>query len=470
MLDDDDNTGGTPEPSARHLARVRMMAADLGLDPVISDAVAQAFGTPDAAKAYMPTARKIAERAEALGLQATAAAEQVRRGASYDAANLAMVDQRIAARMAAEGPELHSFGSVGHSWDSGEGLRAKMVDGLTARIARGHEPTIGREFAQMRLGEFAMHSLRRAGLKPFNEAEAVRMAAHTTSDFPLILENSMTNAVARGFEQAQPALARASREVERGDYRPGKSLTLSASGVPKEVAEGGEIEFITMDEKGEALPQVRDFAAGFNITNTALVNDNTGLLAQAADRMVRGAAERWRQVLLEPLLANSGDGQTMADSNPMFHSTHGNVASTGAAIDVGSLGLARAAMRKQRGLQGELYAIEPWGLVVPAELETVAQQVVATLAANTVEEANPFAGALQIIVEPGLTDPKAWYLVADPSRHDGHVHAFLDGARAPRVESRPAWTTLGLEMRLVWAVDAKFIETATWYKNAGPEG
>lgn len=361
--------------------------------------------------------------------------------------------------------------AVGHSWDHGAGLRARLADGLTARIDRSHEPTIGRDFARLELADTCMELARAHGERPGSRAEAIRMATgggyHTTSDFAAITADAMSNAVGRSFEQRTPDLARASREVPRVDYHQGQSLTLSASGMPREVLEGAEIEFVTMDEQGEPLPKLRDFAAGFNLTNRAIVNDRLDLLQRASDRMVQGAIERMRAVLLEPLKANAGAGQTMADGNPLFHASRGNLAGIGSVLSETALSEARTAMRKQVGPQGELYAIEPWALVVPAELETTAQKVVAEVTPPKADDANPFAGALEIIVEPGLTDPEAWYLVADPARYDGLAHAFLDGQRAPRVESRPAWETLGLQFRLVWALDARFIGTASWFRNEG---
>ncbi|MCE6952400.1 Mu-like prophage major head subunit gpT family protein [Cereibacter sphaeroides] len=222
-----------------------------------------------------------------------------------------------------------------------------------------------------------------------------------------------------------------------------------------------------MDEKGEKTPKVRDFGAGFNLSNQAIQNDRHDLLAQAGERMVRGCIERFRRVLLEPLQANAGAGQTMADGQPMFTVARGNLAATGAALNVTSLSAARLALRKQKGSQGEIYAIEPWALVVPAEKETEAQQVLAAIQATKFSEANPFSQALEIIVEPGLSNPLAWYLIGNPALHDGLAHAFLDGMRTPRVETRPAWETLGLQMRVVWALDARFIETASWFRNPG---
>ncbi|MGY6411319.1 MAG: phage major capsid protein [Alkalilacustris sp.] len=198
-------------------------------------------------------------------------------------------------------------------------------------------------------------------------------------------------------------------------------------------------------------------------------NDSTavGQLGQITNRIAEGNVERLRTVLLEPLLANAGAGQNMADGQPMFHACRGNLAGTGGALDIDTLSDARLAMRRQKGLKGELYAVEPWALVVSPELETQAQKLLAEIDATKFSDANPFSGALELIVEPGLTDPAAWYVCADPSRYDGLAHAFLDGAAAPRIESRAGWNTLGLEFRSVWTLDAKFVETATWYRNPG---
>ena len=157
----------------------------------------------------------------------------------------------------------------------------------------------------------------------------------------------------------------------------------------------------------------------------------------------------------------------MTDTLTLFHATHGNVAGTATALSVTSLSTARTAMRRQIGLKGEILALEPSALLVPPELETTAQQLVAQLLATKTSDVNPFANGLQIIVEPGLTSAIAWYLLADPTRNDGLTFAYLEGQSAPSVETRDGWNTLGMEYRLVWAVGAAFIETASWYRNAG---
>jgi ATP-dependent protease ClpP protease subunit len=367
--------------------------------------------------------------------------------------------------------------TVGRSWDSPEGQRAKAIDAFEARLDPKHKPTIGQSLGRVTIEDLAMSSATALGMRPFNVIEAVRMAAsHTTSDFPLILEGALGNTMARQLGQRQPALMRAAMEIPAEDYRQARTLKLSApkdsksaaTGI-REVAEGGEVTSFTMDESGELKPVPRDFAGIFNLSNKAIVNDSTavGLLQEASGRMVQGCVEMMRNVLLAPLLANSGAGQNMADGQPVFTTGRGNLASTGGACDVTTVGAARAALRKMKGPAGELYAIEPWALVVSAERETVAQQFVAQINATKLSDANPFSGQLEVIVEPGLGTSVGWYLIGNPAVFDGLAYSYLDGQSSPRVESRAGWETLGMEFRVTMSFDARFVEAVTWYRNPG---
>lgn len=477
------NAPFNPQPTARLLAQLRLEAQKQGLPERFADLMAGRDGMDlprmETLAPGLVLIRDLSER-QTLNAQEleTAVSEYI--DTLSDDENPAPEKIDRAARdvilnaMVARDPDggrVSEPATAGFSWDHGRGLQAKLSDGLQARLDPTHEPTIGREFAQLSLAEIAMQVAGARGERPRNTRDAIRMVTgagyHTASDFAGITADAMSNVVGRQFAQRVPDLARASREVSRLDYHEGKSLTLSASGMPKEIAEAGEIEFVTMDEKGEALPAPRDFGSGANLSNKVIANDRHDLLSKVGDRMLGGAIERMRRVLLEPLEANSGAGQTMADGDPMFSTARGNTFSSGGELSVATLSDARIALRKAEGLQGELYAIEPWAIVVPAELETTAQQVVAQIQATKFSDANPFSGSLEIIVEPGLSDPKAWYLIGNPARYDGLAHAFLDGQSAPRVEVRPGWETLGMQFRLVWALDAKFIETASWFRNPG---
>jgi hypothetical protein len=472
----------THQPSARLLARLRMTATEHKLPPEFADILAQdpkmtAVRMAEIAPGLLLIADlgkrkqlKAEEIEEAVGEYITALGSDT---PAADPQVLALARESILNMVADrddQGGRTHEPTlSVGRSWDGGEGLRAKMVDGLTARMVRSHTPTIGREFASMSLSDMLMTIQRAAGERPASRLESVRMAfgQHTRSDFPLITADALSNAVGLGMVQAPPDIARASREVQRENYQQGRSLTLSSTTIPAEIGEAGEITFGSMDEKGELLPKVRDFGVGFSISNQAIVNDRLDLLSDIASNMRRGATERLRRVLLEPLEANSGAGQNMADGNPMFTVGRGNMVASGAVLSVASLTVARNALRTAKGPRGETFALKPWAILTHPLQETVAQQVLTQIAANQVSNVNPFGGQLELIIEPGLASTTGWYLLADPSLNDGLTHAFLSGQQTPKVESRAGWETLGMDFRLVWALDAKFVETATWFRNPG---
>ena len=167
---------------------------------------------------------------------------------------------------------------------------ARVAANMAAELGvdpKGDHAPVARDAAQMTVSEIAMQVCRMQGLRPFNEIYAVRMASHSTSDFPLILENSLSNTVARRIDQRMTDLVRASHRVDRVDYRTGRNLTLSATGIPAEIAEGAEIPHATAEEKGEFLNRVRDFAIAINFSNQAVQNDATavGHLNQTAKRM-----------------------------------------------------------------------------------------------------------------------------------------------------------------------------------------
>ena len=382
----------------------------------------------------------------------------------------------LAAEDAKTGPLVRGYDaySQGHSWDSPRGLAMKSADALQAqigvRMGLKTEPGMGRDMGEVSLAGIAMSLCRAAGLRPFNGAEAIRMAGqHTGTDFSYTITNGLSGVVARGFEAAEPAIARAASEVPAEDYRQRNSVSLSASAVPAKVVEGQKIGYTTVSEKGEMAAKPDDYATIFAISNQALQNDSTAmnLFADMGRKMVIGAVAQFRNVLLAPLVANAGLGQTMTDTLTLFHATHGNLAGAGAVPSVTTLATARTAMRRQKDAMGTILGIEPKMLLVPPELETTAQQLVAQLSAAQTSNVNPFSGQLEVVTEAGLANTTAWYLLGDPAQVQGLTYAYLEGRSAPSVENRDGWDTLGMEFRLVWAVGAAFVETASWYRNPG---
>jgi len=106
------------------------------------------------------------------------------------------------------------------------------------------------------------------------------------------------------------------------------------------------------------------------------------------------------------------------------------LASAGPAISVNSLSAGRAAMRLQKDGAGDYISIEAKYLVVPPELEQVANQFTSTnyVAAQSSNINPQYNTKLEVIVEPRLSanSTTAWYLVADPSRIPTIEYSFLE--------------------------------------------
>lgn len=411
-------------------------------------------------------------RAAKMGIGADKVTEFVEAGHSF--ANALVMLNDI---WAAAGDDLPMPGRetarIGQDFTSTRALAERHADAVAAKLAPRfgltHQPTIGRDLMDRSLLEMKAAQLSAAGVKVRRPSEAISMGTHVADDFDLVIGGALTAVLRRAGEQQDVAISRCARMIEADDYRTGNAVSLSGSGVPQKVSEGGEIKHTTINDGGEVKAVPDDFGTIFRISNRALVNDAAALgqMADIAQLMMKGAMERKRQTLLAPLLANSGAGQTMVDSQPLFHSTHGNLAGSGAAISVTSLSAARTAMRRQKDSNGILLNVEPRLLLVPPELETVAQQVVADITAAQVSNVNPFAGELIVVAEPGLTNTTAWYLVAEPTQIDGLVMAYLTGGAGPRVDSKEGWETLGMEFRLVWSIGAAFHGYQSWYRNPG---
>ena len=121
-------------------------------------------------------------------------------------------------------------------------------------------------------------------------------------------------------------------------------------------------------------------------------------------------AESARDARMAAVL-EAGEGSASFTGTNFFSNANKNL-NTGAALNANNLGEAMASLRKMTDDKGDLIAVRPVKLLVPAELQVKAQQIVnATLTdgGNT----NVLAGALDVVVNPFLKDASSWYLIGD---------------------------------------------------------
>ncbi|SFU00125.1 head maturation protease, ClpP-related [Sedimentitalea nanhaiensis] len=352
--------------------------------------------------------------------------------------------------------------SVGHSWDGGDGLTSKIVDGIYSRVNRNHKPTMGREYAGASLSEVADICLQQCGKSTAmaSVASRVEMALHGTSDFPNILRDVGNMSLSHAYEAAQSAIKQTSREIAASNFRGLHSVKVSAGSDLEEVNEQGEFKSGTIEEGAETFA-VKTYGKIFGITRQAIVNDDLDVFSNMFPLLGQGAAGTEAKLFARLLEENAGLGPKLSDGKTLFHTAHGNLAPSASALSVTSLGAARVAMRRQTGIAGEAINVVPAFLVVPPELETLAEQVLTEIAAS----ANPFAGKLKLLVEPRFTSASAWYLCAAPGAPDSLQHAYLDGATGPQLFTREGFEVDGIEYKVRMDFGAGFTDHRGWYMS-----
>ena len=317
--------------------------------------------------------------------------------------------------------------------------------------------------------EMARESLRRESDSTVNfgdNMELARAAINSTSTFPSIMSNLANKSVMVGFNEAETTYQIWAGKGSNRDFKEAARVALSEAGTLELVPEGGQFK---QDSFGEASARTKVATYGklFSLTRQAIINDDLGLFSKIATKYGSAAKRLVNKMVYAQLTGNV----KMQDNVALFDSKHGNVAGTGEALSVKAIAKAITAMRRQKGIQGEATLnITPKYLVVPPELEMTAYQIVnSTAAVDGVNSgvANPYKGRFIVVADAELTDPDAWYLVADATQHDTIEVTYLNGVETPRLETRQGFDVDGIEYKVAFDCGVSALDFRGLYKNAG---
>jgi phage head maturation protease len=472
----------TTENGARVLTAVRWTPHEISLVPTPADpgahirmetemtdtTIREAADTAPATETRAEANAEIRSIARIAGLDQSWIDGQIDRGADPDTARRAAFEA-LAKRSAPPIRTEQVRVEMGESQDD-PALRARqMGEALYARINPRHELSEpARRYAYSTPVDMAKEllTLRGESTMALSPASLVTRALHTTSDFPIILGDTVGRVLRDAYQAAPSGIRRLGRQTTARDFRTVNKIMLGEAPLLEKLNEHGEIKAGTMAEAREAY-KVETWARKIGITRQVLVNDDLGAFSDLARRMGQAAAETEARILVALLEAGSGNGPTMSDGKTLFHADHGNKAGTGAAISDATLSAARLALRTQKGIEDRTIRVTPRNLLVPPALETTAEKWLASIAPATAADVNPFSGSLSLVVEPRLSSATRWYVTADPGEIDGLEFAYLSGAEGPQVESRSGWDVDGVEIRVILDFGAGFIDHRGWFMNAG---
>jgi len=414
----------------------------------------------EAARALVPAERIPPIRAEA-----------IERGWSADQVRRALFDLLV---QTAAKPSVPARPETGHGHDDPAEIRDAMAEALAARSMPGYQPQgNGRhaEFMGWRPSDMIGELLRARGERsvPRNPTLLAERAFHTTSDFPALLSAAANKMLLAAYQPAQPSYRQIFLRRDFRDFKPHRHLRIGDFPTLLPLLENGEIQAGTMSESQEIVV-LQTFARRIRVTRPMLVNDDLGAFTDFASMIGRRVAEFENATAYGLLNSANGDGPTLTTGNAAVFGTgaaRANKAAAGSALDLTNLAAGRAAIMRQRTLDGLPIAVgASMRLVVGPNQELAARQLTVAVQANQIGNANVFAGFVQPLVEP-LIGANRWYLFSEPSAAPVYVYGYLNGAEGPQVTTGPVSGVDGVEVSVIFDFGVGAIDWRGAWFNPG---
>jgi hypothetical protein len=375
-------------------------------------------------------------------------------------------------------PTLPARPESGPGHDDPAQLLDAMAEALAARSMPGYQPPstgpgAGRhtEFMGWRPSDMLRELLARRGDRnpPRNPTLLAERAFHTSSDFPALLSAAANKMLLAAYQPAQPTYRQIFLRRDFRDFKPHRHLRVGDFPTLLPLLENGEIQVGTMSESQEIVV-LQTFARRIRVTRPMLVNDDLGAFTDFAAAIGRRVAEFENATAYQLLNSGNGDGPTLTTGNATVFGTgagRANKAGAGSALDLPNLAVGRAAIMRQKTLDGLPISIgSTMRLLVGPSQELAARQLTISVAANQIGNANVFAGFVQPLVEP-LIGANRWYLFSDPLSAPVYVYGYLNGAEGPQVTTGPVQGADGIEVSVIFDFGVGAIDWRGAWFNPG---
>jgi hypothetical protein len=393
------------------------------------------------------------------------AEELITSGVQIDAAREAVLT-KLAERSKTQG--ISSRADIVTVRDETETRREMMGAALLHRSdSKNALPDGAREYRGLSLLDMARDCLEVSGVKTrgLDRTEIARRSFETTSDLPYVLANVANKSLRQAYMSAPRTFTPWARKATAPDFKQMSRVALSDAPALDNVPEGGEFKRGAFSD-GKEVYQLATYGKIVPISRQSIINDDLQAFTRLPGLMAMSAANLESDTVYGIVTANAA----LADGVALFHATHANLAGAGAVISVASLGAGRGAMRVQKSPQNVVLNLGPQYLIVPAALETIANQFTsADFVSAKSSDINPFKGSLEVIVEGRLdaNSATAWYLAANYNQVDTVEYSYLEGQEGAYLETRQGFDIDGWEFKVRLDFAAKGIDYRGLYKNPG---
>lgn len=402
----------------------------------------------------------------------------LRQNATIDQARAAILDRMDAQDQQRRGGSTVSVQTVRDEHETRmRGMQEAILSRMDPRTAL---TDLGRQYRGMSLVEMAREALEGLGVSTrglarneiASRAFSVRAGGyHTTADFPSLLGGVGARRLRAAYEAAPSTFQLwARRAANLQDFRITNVLAVGGAPELKKLNEAGEYTYGTISEDATGY-RAFSYGRAIGLTRQMFVNDDLGAFDRLLQRFGEAARRLENRLVYDQITGNP----TMQDGTALFHASHGNLLTTGSALSLENMGKARAAMRKQKDLDGKtVLNLAPAYMLVPSDLEQLAYQYTSgNYVPAKASDVNEFrAGgrtAVEPIVEPLLDEVSttAWYMAASSGQIDTVEYAYVDGSEGVRTETFASEDIDGVKVRATLDFAAKVIDWKGLQKASG---
>lgn len=268
-------------------------------------------------------------------------------------------------------------------------------------------------------------------------------AAWATHSIAGILSATVNKFLLAGFDSVESAWREIAAVRSVNDFKALTSYRLNGGFKFEKVPNGGELKNAAASDDSRTI-SAETYGIMTSVTRTDLINDDLGALTAVPQRIGRGGALKLNDIFWTEFQADHGNWYT---------SGRGNLVGSAGALSITNLKKLTTAFRKLKDPDGNPVAVDPRVLLVPADLELDAAEIMGSTliqsgATTGQPERNVLAGRYQVVGTTYLTSADDYYLVASPADLPAMEVAFLNGVQSPIVETAEAdFNMLGVQMR-----------------------
>lgn len=386
-------------------------------------------------------------------------------GKSIEEARAAVLD-KLAAK-SDDTPIRSGFGDVVTTSDETVNRRAFVVNALMHRASPGAVKLEegARQFAGYTLRELARLELERRGIRTAGMSinQICERTFQGASDLPSIVLDAANKSLRAAYEASPRTFVRWCNRGTAPDFKNINRIQLSGAPSLLHVQSGGEFKRGNVSDGKESYALLT-YGRILGINRQTIINDDMGAFTRLPALAARAAADLESDTVYGIVTAN---GTLQTTGFALFGTGHANL-STGAAtgtINVDQIGVGRAKMRVQTGLEGRVLNLTPRFLIVPAAKEAAAEQYTSSAyVASASGNVNPFAQngrmPLEPVVEARLdaSSTAKWYLACDPAQCDTIEYSYLEGQDGVYLETRMGWDVDGMELKVRHDFAAKALD------------